>query len=181
VEVFQKALVAKNLISQDLATRSTTGPGRFQDLELMQDEFDEAYEGKREEFKMALIEARDYLGRLLAKTWSSLRPPNFLSYHDVLRALLRADRDAAVSGGKHQDTIRACFAWRGINLLPTSFLMRPRTLRECGLLPAPLRAAEPGSDAPAAASTTRNAEARGQANYRKVKPKATAAKKKKKR
>ena len=144
VEVFQKELVAKNLISPDLATRSTLGPGRFQDLEEMQGEFDEAYQGKQKEFKTALLVARDYLGRLLAKTWGSLRPPNFLTYHDVLRALLRADRDPRVSGGKHQDTIRACFAWRGINLLPTAFLMRPRSLRECGLLPATLSAAEPG-------------------------------------
>ena len=142
VEVFQKQLVAKGLITADLAARSTLGPGRIGALKDLQSEFEAAYEGKHEQFKAALIEARDYLGRLLALTWGNLRPPNFLSYHDILRGLLRSDRDPRASGGKHQDTIRSCFAWRGINLLPSSFLLKPRTLRECGLMPEPLRPME---------------------------------------
>src|SRR3712207_7563575 len=36
--------------------------------------------------------------RLLAVTWGNLSP-NFLTYHSVLRGLLRADRDPRVSGG----------------------------------------------------------------------------------
>jgi hypothetical protein len=139
VEVFQKHLVARGLITEDLANRSTLGLGRAQALAQMQAEFDAAFQGKHQQFKEALLEARDYLGRLLALTWSSLRPPNFLTYHDVLRTLLSADRDPKASGGLHQDTIRACFAWREISLLPTSFLLRPHTLRECGLIPEPLQ------------------------------------------
>jgi hypothetical protein len=141
VEVYQKELVANGLISQDLADRSTLGPGRIGDLADLQDEFEQAYVGNEAAFKTALLVARDYLGTLLAKTCGVLRPPNFLTYHDVLRALLRADR--AIDGGRHQDTIRACFAWREISLLPGSFLLRPHTLRECGLLPEALRASGP--------------------------------------
>ena len=141
VEVFQKQLVAKGLITQDLATRSTQAPGQVQALAQMQAEFDAAFQGRHQQFKAALIHARDYLGRLLALTWGSLRPPNFLTYHDVLRALLRADRDPHASGGLHQDTIRACFAWREINLPLDSLLLQPHTLRECGLAHEPLQAA----------------------------------------
>lgn len=134
VEVFQKELVSTGLISEDLAKRSTLGPSptRDQDLAAIQKDFDKAYKGKEKEFKEALLNARDYLGRLLAVTWGNLRP-DFLTYHGVLRALLRADRNQRVSGGRYQDTIRECFAWREISLVPGSLLLRPHTLRECAL------------------------------------------------
>jgi hypothetical protein len=125
VEVFQKNLVRTGLITQDLADASTQGTGRPQDLEDIQHKFDAAYAGKEAQFKAALLAARDYLGTLLSRTWSSLRPPNFLTYHDILRALLRADRAIA---GEHQETIRSCFGWRGITVLPNSLLMRPRSV-----------------------------------------------------
>lgn len=135
VEVFQKELVRLGLISEDLARRSSLGPtgiiggGAGDDVQI-QREFDAAYRGKSAEFAAALLGARDYVGRLLAKTWSTLRPPNFLTYHDVLRALLRADRD--VSGGVHQQTIRECFAWREISVVPNSLLLRSHSVESCG-------------------------------------------------
>lgn len=131
VEVFQKKLVEKGLITQELADLSTqgSGPGRAQDLGAIQKAFDAAYAGKEKEFKEALLQARDYLGRLLAITWGKLNP-DFLSYHDILRQLLRADREIK---GEHQKTIRECFAWREISMLPNSLLLQPHTLRECGL------------------------------------------------
>jgi len=128
VEVFQKNLVKAGLISQGLADESTQGTGRQQDQGAIQRKFDAVYAGKEAQFKTALLAARDYLGTLLSRTWSSLRPPNFLTYHDILRALLRADRAIA---GEHQETIRSCFGWRGINLLPNSLLLRPRSVLEC--------------------------------------------------
>jgi hypothetical protein len=133
VEVFQKELVARGLITPELAEQSTQGPGRGQDLDAIQAKFDDAFNGHEAEFKEALLVARDYLGVLLARTWSSLRPPNFMTYQDVVRAMLRADR--AVSGGAYQKTIRECFAWREIGLVPDSIMLRPRTLRECALDP----------------------------------------------
>lgn len=133
VEVFQKELLKRNLITQDLADRSTSGPGRNQDLEAIQADFAAAYAGNEAEFKTALLEARDYLGRLLALTWGKLSPPNFLTYHTILRGLLRADRE--LTNGQHQQTIRECFVWREITLLPESLLLRPHTLRECGFVP----------------------------------------------
>jgi len=130
VEVFQKKLVNYGLINQDLADRSTQGTNRGQDLEQIQKDFNAAYKGNEAGFKIALLEARDYLGRLLALTWSKL-DPNFLTYHDILRELFRADRE--LTGGEHHRTIRECFAWREISLVPNSFLLQPHTLDNCGL------------------------------------------------
>jgi hypothetical protein len=130
VEVFQQDLVEKGLISEDLRVRSTNLPGSAQDLAQIQADFQAAYTGHEADFKEALLLARDYLGRLLAVTWGNLSP-NFLTYHDVLRGLVRADRE--LTNGTNQAIIRDCFAWREIAPLPTSILLRPHTLQDCGL------------------------------------------------
>jgi hypothetical protein len=135
VEVFQQNLVAEGLITAELRDRSTHLPGSAADLNAIQDDFDAAYTGNEEQFKAALLHARDYLGRLLAATWGDLSP-DFLTYHDILRTLIRADR--AISGGVNQSIIRACFAWREIAPIPTSLLLRQHTLQDCGLRTASL-------------------------------------------
>ncbi len=134
VEVYQQDLVDKKLISEELRVRSTNLPGSAEDLEDIQAEFTAAYTGHEAEFKEALLLARDYLGRLLAVTWSNLSP-DFLTYHDVLRGLMRADWE--VSNGANQEIIRSCFAWREIAPVPNSLLMRPHTLQDCGLRAGP--------------------------------------------
>ena len=48
-------------------------PGRDQDLDAVQADFDAAYAGNEKAFKKALLGARDYLGQLLARTWSGLQ------------------------------------------------------------------------------------------------------------
>ena len=58
-----------------------------------------------------MLEARDYLGQLLARTWSSLSADD-LEYAQVARAVLRAD--FALTGGTNAKQIRECFAWREI-------------------------------------------------------------------
>lgn len=80
--------------------------------------------------KKSLLAARDYLGQLLALTWGNLSP-NYLTYHKILRGLLRADRQ--LTGGEHQQTIRDCFSWREITIPPGSMLLRTFRLDECGL------------------------------------------------
>ncbi|GGN62007.1 hypothetical protein GCM10010112_19740 [Actinoplanes lobatus] len=129
VEIFQRDLVAKKLISDDLRIRSTNLPGTAQDLDEIQAEFTAAYTGNEEAFKESLLQARDYLGRLLAATWSTISP-DFMTYHGILRAILAADRE--ISGGENAQTIRECFAWREIAPVPTSMLLRPHTLASCG-------------------------------------------------
>jgi hypothetical protein len=132
VEVFQQDLVEKGLISNELRIRSTSGPGGAGDLADIQAEFERAYTGHEREFKESLLLARDYLGRLLAVTWGNISP-DFMSYHDILRELMRSDRQ--ITGGKNLTIIRECFAWREIAPVPDSILMRPHTLRRCGLMP----------------------------------------------
>lgn len=131
VEVYQKRLVAAGLISSDLAARSTQGPGGSPDLARIEKEFKAAYEGKADAFKQELLVARDYLGRLLAKTWQTLSP-SFFTYHHFLTQLLRAD---IALGGAHQQTIRECFAWREITPPPALVNASLRKLRDCGLGP----------------------------------------------
>lgn len=131
VEIFQKRLVARGLISQSLATRSTQGPGGSPDTVGIQAEFDALYAGHEEDFKEELLKARDELGVLLAQTWQGLNP-NFLTYHDIVRRLLQADR-LGETGGRHQQTIRECFAWRGITVTRGSRLAQSHSLVSCGL------------------------------------------------
>lgn len=130
VEVFQQELVRVGLIDQQLREDSNNLPGSSVDLEDIARRFSAAYQGHAEEFKAALLLARDYLGTLLAATWGDLSP-DFLTYHDVLRGLVRADR--RITGGANQPIIRDCFAWREIAPVPDSLLLRPHTLADCGL------------------------------------------------
>lgn len=147
VEVFQRKLVQRNLISQDLAERSTQGatPIGAETQKEIQDEFDKAYAGNETAFGDALVDARDYLGRLLAIAWEGM-DPNFLTYHSILRRLLDADRKWAGENNllpQYQDTIRSCFAWREIGPLPGSILLRSHSaVRESGHGETPMRASD---------------------------------------
>lgn len=129
VEIFQKYLVARNLISSDLAERSFHGPMEDIDDAGIQAEFEQAYTGHHEDFKLALFAARDDLGRLLAMAWDDLSA-HFLSYRDVGVSLQAADR--AFTGGEHRETIRDCFTWREIALPEDSIAMVPRRLADYG-------------------------------------------------
>ncbi len=77
--------------------------------------FDEAYRGRHEAFKQALLEARDYIGTSLARTWGQLSPHD-LTFADVGDTLLEVDR--GVTGGKYQGTIFDNFVWREIGAIP---------------------------------------------------------------
>lgn len=133
VEVFQKELVQAGLISQELAKRSFHSPDEDEDDNAIQAEFTAAYSGKQQQFKEAMLKARDYLGGLLAHTWNrdKLSPDN-LTYIKVGLQLINSD--LAVSGGQHQDTIRACFIWREISFPNNSLVFQIRQIDETGLL-----------------------------------------------
>jgi hypothetical protein len=147
VEVFQQELVRNGLISQELRDSSNNLPGQVVDEASIQEQFTTAYTGHEQQFKDALLVARDYLGRLLAATWGKLSP-DFLTYYEVLRGLIVADRE--VTGGANQPIIRSCFAWREINPGSRARSLRRFTLQDCGLRPAqavdqPTRVILPGS------------------------------------
>ena len=70
VDVFQEILVEDGLISpalDDLSRQVQDAP-----VGAVQAEFDRAYAGRHDEFKAALLDARDYMGRCLAHTWRRL-------------------------------------------------------------------------------------------------------------
>ena len=130
VEVYQKELVQQRLISQDLADRSYHGPDINEDDEIIQMEFRKAYKGKEKKFKSALLSARDYLGKLLASSWSQLAPDH-LRFATVVKSLLTADR--ILTNGHHQDTIRDCFSWREISYPTESMAFHTWNVSACAL------------------------------------------------
>jgi hypothetical protein len=77
----------------------------------IQQEFEQLYAGNEEQFKDCLIDARDFLGALMAEAWKHTSPDK-LTYNKVLQNILDADRK--ISGGKYQQTIIDCFDWREI-------------------------------------------------------------------
>lgn len=130
VEVYQKELVKDNSITQDLADRSYHRPDEDEDDEIIQREFRKSYKGREKKFKTALLTARDYLGKLLATSWSQLSPDH-LTYATVVKNLLAADR--TLTGGQHQDTIRDCFAWREITFPNNSMAFHAWQITDCRL------------------------------------------------
>jgi hypothetical protein len=110
VEVFQQNLVDAGLISDELDMRSERGGPEALDDAGVQAGFDEAYAANREGFKIALLEARDYLGFLLARAWGEMRAD--IRFVDVGRAMLRAD--LALSEGHFQPEILNSLVWREI-------------------------------------------------------------------
>jgi hypothetical protein len=129
VDAFQMELVRRGLIAQQLAERSQFGRAPEGELPAINAAFAAAYAGHEADFRTALLTARDYLGRLLAKTWFALSK-DFLTYAKVLGGLLDADQE--MTGGAHANSIRECFTWREIFALPPDGLMI-RQLSDCGM------------------------------------------------
>lgn len=111
VDIFQENLVDRGLIGRDLADLSDEVGRRPELLPAIQAAFDAAYPGNEPGFRDALIDARDYLGVLLAETWRHLSP-HYLTYADVGNTLLAVDR--ALSGGRYHAEIYEGFDWREI-------------------------------------------------------------------
>jgi hypothetical protein len=112
VELFQGLLVRRGLISEELdalSRRSEEGIDE-EGERLVQDLFDEAYQGNHDAFAQVLIEARDIVGALCASAFRQLHPD--LTFTEVAAAFLRAD--GFVTGGRLRPVIRECFEWREI-------------------------------------------------------------------
>lgn len=131
IEVFKQELINAALIDQDLANRADLSRNRASDEYAVQTDFDIAYINAKPEFKTALCMARDYLGSLLARAWPSMYP-HHLHFHDFGLQLLFADR--FVSGGRYQEIIRQCFAWREITPPSDSMALQTRRLKDTGAL-----------------------------------------------
>jgi len=110
VEVFQHLLVEDGLIDRELDALSRQDASV--DEQAIQARFDAAYAGRHDEFKGALLDARDYLGHCLALAWRSLSWD--LSFGEVAAALVAADRE--VADGTGRPIILESFSWRGIEV-----------------------------------------------------------------
>lgn len=108
VEVFQEILVNDGLISRELNDLSMQDEDAPQDV--VQAGFDRAYAGRHDEFKEALLDARDYMGRCLAAAWQTFSWD--VTYSEVAAALLEADQ--RFYGGAGRDIIVESVLWRGI-------------------------------------------------------------------
>lgn len=125
VEVFEHLLVEDKLISPDLDRLSRQEPNPPYDE--VQEQFDLAYAGHAGEFKTALLDARDYVGRCLAV---ALRKLSWASgFGHAATALLAADREVARGAG--QAVVLDNLLWRGIkpSVRPASAAYRGRVAR----------------------------------------------------
>ncbi|MDJ0945098.1 MAG: hypothetical protein QNJ30_16640 [Kiloniellales bacterium] len=122
VDVFHEELLDRELISgevEDLADRLERHP---EGADLIQSYFDEAYAENPAGFRRALLDARDYLGVALARTWGRL-PPHHLNYIDVGTLLLDVDRK--LSGGRYGRIIKKNFGWREIDAVTVGPRLAP--------------------------------------------------------
>lgn len=114
VDVFHEDLLKRGLIPAQLADLSDQLEGDPSYHKVIQPQFDEAYAKNPEGFAVSLADARDYMGRALARCWSSLRPPH-LDYAEVSLALLAADD--WLTGGRFNRIIAGNMERRGIGLV----------------------------------------------------------------
>jgi hypothetical protein len=112
IEVFQVLQVERGLSDLD--------PRDFRDLrsELTQSEVEdelsvshEAYEIRHFAVKSVLIEARDLIGEIFARSWHLLTPDT-LTFREAADALVYTAE--AGRGERFADRVYDCFAWRGI-------------------------------------------------------------------
>ncbi|MDD9908465.1 MAG: hypothetical protein OXR62_02120 [Ahrensia sp.] len=122
VDIFHECLVDYECISpqmEDLSDKLLATPDY---APIMQELFDEAYAAKSEEFKLALIDARDIMGTYLADTWQLL-DRNDLNFIDVARAFETVDRQH--TGGRYHTIIRGNFEMRDIGLVEVGPQLEP--------------------------------------------------------
>ncbi len=110
VEVFQEILVQEGFIGRELDDMSRQVEKAPADD--VQAGFDQAYAGRHDEFKAALLDARDYVGNCLTYAWRRLAWD--LSFGEVAAATLSADQ--ALFGGVGRNILLESLLWRGIQV-----------------------------------------------------------------
>jgi hypothetical protein len=110
VEVFEQFLVDGNFISSELDELSRQE--KDAPIEAVQIGFDRAYARRHDAFKAALLDARDYVGRLLAGTWRLLGWD--ATFDTVVAAMIAAD--GLLTGGAGRNLLVENLAWRGLTI-----------------------------------------------------------------
>jgi hypothetical protein len=131
VEVYQFYLVKNRLINENLAKKSINDEDIYNindPIEIkIQEEFGTAYIGKEKEFKKTLLNARDYLGKLLVHLWKNTNRNEFTSYSNILKNIIQIENDMSQTDKResYANIINDCFEWREI-YLPRSEFILPR-------------------------------------------------------
>lgn len=110
VEAFQQNLVDAGAIDPELDALSRRGIGERAHLADSQRRFNEAFRASPTDFKQALVDARDYMGLMLANAWRRLKPD--LTFVDVGSAMLRADLE--LTGGHYHGEMFKSLVWREV-------------------------------------------------------------------
>ena len=111
VDVFQDNLVIRGLIDPEISAMSRGIARCVENEPTIHAAFAKSYSGARHDFKLALLDARDILGKTLAETWKQLSP-RYFDYANMADVLLAADR--GLTGGYYRRAIVECFQWREI-------------------------------------------------------------------
>jgi len=131
VEIYEQNLIERSAITKDLGDRSFNVHGT--EIPGIQKEFAEFFSKNKNDFHGALLDARDYFGKLMATGWAKTSKDG-LYYSKVVANML--DADVELSSGKYAQVIRGCFDWREITSSVDPQLLRRRRLSECsGELP----------------------------------------------
>ena len=114
VDVYQDRLLATGLIDTELRQLSEVTPYEELDEGIVQARFAEAYHGRHDAFKAALITARDVIGHCLVFLLTRTSP-HVLRYADVGQTWLAAERH--VAGGRFGTDFIANLLWRDIGVV----------------------------------------------------------------
>lgn len=114
VDIYHERLLVHDLISPEMEDLSDHLEDSPEYGEVMQGMFDERYAEDPEGFRVALLEARDFLGSYLAEAWSLL-DAEMLSYLGVERALVQVDQE--ITDGAFRRIIEGNFRMRDVGLV----------------------------------------------------------------
>jgi hypothetical protein len=114
IDVFHDKLVRRGVISAEVDPLLDQLERRKELAAVIQSFFDDAYAENHEPFKLALLEARDYVGVTFAETLRRLSA-DYLNYDDVGAAMLEVDLE--MTGGRYQNDIISNLRWREIGLV----------------------------------------------------------------
>lgn len=112
--LYHANLVERRLITDDLARAARHVLGKQTSPKARQ-AFARAYKAGAADFQEALLDARDYFARVLARAWQTVRPEG-LTFASVLAAMLHEDQRLATDLGRraHSALFRSAFAARDI-------------------------------------------------------------------
>lgn len=114
VDIFHEVLVETGTIRRNLEDLADAAINRPDLADTLQAEFDAAFAANPDGFVVAIVEARDLMGKLLVESWRMLSPDD-LNYADFADCLIAAD--AKITGGVLEDILITNFWWRDIGMV----------------------------------------------------------------